>query len=98
MEWPLISLIFLAPCLLKRKLNKYQSSAQGLFMLMTNGFGLFWVARQVDGLLIFYNQWVKDWQNIWLTFAAYTLVLGVVFPFVFKYKHDPKQVEIVHHS
>jgi NHS family xanthosine MFS transporter len=30
---------------------------------------------------------VKNWQNIWFTFAAYALVLGLVFPFAFRYKH-----------
>jgi MFS transporter, NHS family, xanthosine permease len=32
---------------------------------------------------------VKDWQSIWLTFAGYALILGIVFPLVFKYRHDP---------
>ncbi len=31
---------------------------------------------------------VKDWQSIWFTFAGYALVLGLVFPFVFKYRHE----------
>jgi NHS family xanthosine MFS transporter len=38
MEWHLISLIFQDPYLLKRPI-KNRSSAQGLFMMMTNGFG-----------------------------------------------------------
>ena len=45
----------------------------------------------------FTNDGIKNWQNIWFTFAAYTLLLGIIFPFVFKYKHDPDAVEIVHH-
>jgi NHS family xanthosine MFS transporter len=66
------------------------SSAQGLFMLMTNGVGAFlggiisgWV---VDYFTVGEN---RDWQSIWLAFAGYTLILGIVFPFVFKYKHEP---------
>jgi hypothetical protein len=32
---------------------------------------------------------VKDWRSIWLAFAAYAVALGVLFPFVFKYRHRP---------
>jgi NHS family xanthosine MFS transporter len=76
-----------------------RASAQGLFMLMTNGFGAF-LGGTASGWVVdfFTTNGVKDWQNIWFTFAAYTLVLGIVFPFVFKYKHDPDKVEITHHS
>ena len=35
---------------------------------------------------------VKDWQSIWLTFAGYALILGIVFPLVFKYRHDPEKM------
>jgi NHS family xanthosine MFS transporter len=31
---------------------------------------------------------VKDWQSIWFAFAGYALVLGIAFPFLFKYKHQ----------
>jgi NHS family xanthosine MFS transporter len=30
---------------------------------------------------------VKDWHSIWFCFAGYALVLGIVFPLVFRYKH-----------
>jgi len=68
---------------------KIRASAQGLFMLMTNGLGAFfggWLSGWVVDL--FTADGVKDWQNIWFTFAAYALVLGIVFQFVFKYKHE----------
>ena len=76
-----------------------RASAQGLFMLMTNGFGAF-LGGVASGWVVDYftNDGAKNWQNIWFTFAAYTLVLGILFPIFFKYKHDPKTVEIVHHS
>ena len=75
-----------------------RASAQGLFMLMTNGFGAF-LGGVASGWVVDYftSDGIKNWQNIWFTFAAYTLVLGIIFPFVFKYKHDPETVEIVHH-
>ena len=75
-----------------------RASAQGLFMLMTNGIGAFlggafsgWVVDHftVDG--------VRDWQSIWFSFAGYALVLALVFPFIFKYKHDPQALKTVSH-
>lgn len=68
---------------------KIRASAQGLFMLMTNGLGAFfggWLSGWVVDL--FTADGVKDWQSIWFTFAAYALVLGIVFQLVFKYKHE----------
>jgi NHS family xanthosine MFS transporter len=64
------------------------SSAQGLFMLMTNGIGAF-IGGMLSGWVVDYftTNGVRDWQSIWLTFAGYALLLGIAFPFVFKYKH-----------
>ena len=69
---------------------KIRASAQGLFMVMTNGIGAF-LGGMISGWVVDYftRNGIKDWQSIWFTFAAYALVLGLVFPFVFKYKHDP---------
>ena len=68
-----------------------KASAQGLFMLMTNGLGAilggFFAGKIVDYFTDAAG--FKDWQSIWFTFAGYALVLAIVFPFVFKYKHDP---------
>ncbi|MDB5019373.1 MAG: nucleoside transporter [Pedobacter sp.] len=70
---------------------KMRGSAQGLFMMMVNGFGALF-GSFASGFIIqkfftFADQ-SKDWRNIWITFALYTLVLAVIFPFVFKYKHS----------
>ena len=77
-----------------------RASAQGLFMLMTNGIGAMvggWVAgKVVDHFttnIAGACSGVKNWQSIWFTFAAYALVLAIIFPLVFKYKHDPKSIE-----
>ncbi len=69
-----------------------QSSAQGLFMLMTNGVGAV-LGNIVAGQVI--AKWfedpvtlVKNWQGIWMTFAGYALVVAILFMIFFKYKHE----------
>ncbi len=77
-----------------------RSSAQGLFMMMTNGFGAI-MGSYVSGYLI-QNYFMladgsKDWQNIWLSFAAYALAVAILFALSFRYKYDPKETpEITH--
>lgn len=68
------------------------ASAQGLFMLMTNGIGAF-LGGAFSGWVVdhFTREGVRDWQSIWLSFAGYALALGVIFPFVFNYKHDAEK-------
>ena len=75
--------------------NSIISSAQGLFMLMTNGIGAF-IGGTLSGWVVDYFTVdnVKDWQSIWLSFAAYALILGIFFPIVFKYKHE--KLEVAH--
>jgi NHS family xanthosine MFS transporter len=76
-----------------------RSSAQGLFMMMTNGFGAIFGSLS-SGYLIdhfFTSESGKDWHNIWLTFAAYALVIAVLFAILFKHKHNPKEVESISH-
>lgn len=65
---------------------KIRSSAQGLFMIMTNGFGAIlggigsgWVVDYLTN-----DAGIKDWQSIWFTFAGYAVILMIIFPFVFK--------------
>lgn len=68
---------------------KIRSSAQGLFMIMTNGLGAFF-GGIISGWVVdhFTQNGVRDWQSIWFAFAAYALLLAITFPFVFKYKHS----------
>ncbi|WP_392563964.1 nucleoside permease [Orbus wheelerorum] len=64
---------------------KIRNSAQGLFMTMTNGLGAY-LGSMGSGLVVDYFTYnnVKDWPNIWLVFALYSLVLATVFMLVFK--------------
>jgi NHS family xanthosine MFS transporter len=80
--------------------SKIRSSAQGLFMMMTNGFGAI-MGSLASGYLIknFFTAENGDkmWHEIWLTFAIYALVVTVLFAIFFKHKHDPKEVANVAH-
>jgi NHS family xanthosine MFS transporter len=69
--------------------SSYRASAQGIFMLVTNGIGAT-LGGYGSGLIVdlFSNQGVRDWPTIWLVFASYALILGLTFPFVFKYRHQ----------
>ncbi|MDE3142991.1 MAG: MFS transporter, partial [Bacteroidota bacterium] len=76
-----------------------RSSAQGLFMMMTNGFGAFF-GGLVSGIVIdkfFTHAGTRDWHAIWISFATYALVIAVLFAIMFKHKHDPKILETIHH-
>lgn len=77
---------------------KMRASAQGLFMLMTNGVGGL-LGSILSGMVVdsLTENGVKDWRSIWLTFAAYALALGIVFHFLFRYQHDAKAVANVWH-
>lgn len=78
---------------------KIRSSAQGLFMMMTNGFGAI-LGSVSSGIIIdkyFTTADGKDWQGIWITFALYSLVIAILFAVLFKHKHDPNHVENVTH-
>ncbi|HLP56608.1 MAG TPA: nucleoside permease [Fluviicola sp.] len=118
--------------------SKIRSSAQGLFMMMTNGFGAM-LGSTISGYLIdkyftlrfqtpetllsflkttadnpAYRELIKfnevlpnntyksvveikDWQPIWLSFAAYALVIAVLFAILFRHKHTPGELENVAH-
>lgn len=77
-----------------------RSSAQGLFMMMTNGVGA-WLGSKVSGLVI--NSYYinpdgsSNWHGIWLAFAGYALVVAILFAIMFRHKHDPAALENVSH-
>lgn len=114
-----------------------RSSAQGLFMMMSNGFGAiigsYTSGKMIDayfthafrdeqslaaylqtetgnphlreliaerGIRIDANGLfdgiiaMKDWPNIWYAFAAYALVIAVLFAVMFRHKHEPEQLSV----
>jgi NHS family xanthosine MFS transporter len=76
-----------------------RSSAQGLFMMMTNGFGAIF-GSITSGYIIekyFTPPEGKDWHNIWLTFAIYALVITFAFAIFFKHKHNSEDAETLNH-
>ncbi len=78
---------------------KIRSSAQGLFMMMSNGFGALF-GGLISGIVIdkfFTHDGVRDWHNIWLSFAGYALVIAIAFAVLFKHKHNPNDVANVSH-
>jgi NHS family xanthosine MFS transporter len=121
--------------------KKIRSSAQGLFMMMTNGFGAvigsyiagwaidkfftirFTTVSELSSYLqttpdnstflgILKNSFnsavnpdgtlsnivfVKDWNHIWLYFAAYSLVIAILFGLFFRHKHSIADVENINH-
>ncbi len=74
-----------------------RASAQGLFMMMCNGVGAF-LGSRISGIVIdkFFTgaDGSFDWKGIWLTFAAYALIVAVAFALLFRHKHDPKHINI----
>ncbi len=80
--------------------SKMRSSAQGLFMMMSNGFGAYFGAK-ISGRIIdsfFTNtDGVRDWHNIWLSFAGYALIIAIAFAVLFKHEHKPEELQKVTH-
>lgn len=75
--------------------NSIKASAQGLFMLMTNGLGAS-IGMLLAGAVVNHfvhtdanGYMVGDWSATWTIFAAYAAVVAVLFQILFKYKHNP---------
>jgi NHS family xanthosine MFS transporter len=79
--------------------SSIRSSAQGLFMMMTNGFGAI-LGSISSGYLIdhfFTTESGKNWHNIWISFSIYALIIAVLFTVLFKHKHNPDLIKEVSH-
>jgi len=84
--------------------KKLRSSAQGVFMMMTNGFGAtigMIAAQYVVNHYVYSHtdvvQQLEGWRTSWFIFAGYALVVTILFAILFKYKHNPKDVENISH-
>lgn len=68
-----------------------KASAQGLFVLMVNGIGIIVGTKGSGWVVDFFTgaDGIKDWQSIWMSFAAYALLIGLLFFFFFK---APKKI------
>src|SRR5690554_46028 len=79
-----------------------RSSAQGMFMLMTNGIGATIGTLGAQMVVNKFTSWqdvtingevkslmVGDWQSVWFIFAGYALVVTILFAILFKYNHTP---------
>ena len=71
-----------------------KASAQGLFMLMTNGLGATIGTLLAGEIVNHYCSWTEDgfligdWQTCWFIFAGFALAVGVSFAMMFKHKED----------
>lgn len=88
-----------------------RGSAQGLFMMMTNGFGTIfgsfisgWLIATyftVEKTVVENGETItiasKNWPHIWYAFAAYAMVITILFALLFKHKHDPKALQEIKH-
>jgi len=76
-----------------------RASAQGLFMLMTNGLGAILGGMFAGAIVDYFTDATgnKNWQNIWFTFAGYALVIAIAFLLLFKYKHNRNEVVEIKH-
>ncbi|WP_267740536.1 MFS transporter [Myroides injenensis] len=76
-----------------------RSSAQGVFMMMTNGFGAtigMLLAQYVVNHYVYSHTdlvlQLEGWRHSWLIFSAYALVVTILFAILFKYKHKREKV------
>ena len=78
--------------------SKVRSSAQGLFMLMTNGIGAILGGEFAGRTVSYFSEGNNvEWSKVWFSFAGYAFVILVLFALLFKYKHDPKELENLGH-
>lgn len=77
-----------------------RASAQGLFMLMTNGIGATIGTLWAQWVVNRFCAWtdvtiggttksllIGDWQSVWFIFAGYALVVAILFAILFRYRH-----------
>lgn len=81
----------------QRTSGSIQNSAQGLFMLMTNGIGATigtLGAQAIVNAHVDTDTMQGDWQTCWLIFAGYALVVAILFLLLFKKPGNKEEVLI----
>ncbi len=70
--------------------SSIRSSAQGLFLVMANGIGAVIGSYSSGAVVKYYTDanGVTQWANCWYIFAAYIVVVALLFSVLFKYKHE----------
>jgi MFS transporter, NHS family, xanthosine permease len=79
---------------------KIRSSAQGLFMMMSNGVGAYLgtiISSWAIGKYYILPNKQTDWHGAWLAFAVYALVVALLFGLLFRHKHNPEEFAEVKH-
>jgi NHS family xanthosine MFS transporter len=67
---------------------KFRASAQGMLMMVTNGLGAVIGNYGAESVINHYTtDGITNWSTAWFVFAAYALVIGILFAIFFKYKH-----------
>ena len=76
-----------------RTSGKIQNSAQGLFMLMTNGIGATIGTLSAQAVVnhFVYNAAEPNWSAAWYVFAGYALVVAFLFMILFKEPKNPEE-------
>ncbi|WP_300670618.1 MFS transporter [Soonwooa sp.] len=84
--------------------KEIRSSAQGVFMMMTNGFGAtigMLGAQEIVNHFVFSKtdllEQLDGWKTSWYIFASYALVVTVLFALIFKHKHKPEDTSNISH-
>ena len=78
----------------KEVTTNMRSSAQGLFMMMTNGFGATIGVLAAQAIVNYYCQYnttghlVGDWTTVWYIFAGFALVVAIAFVLIFREKKN----------
>ncbi|MBL7789042.1 MAG: nucleoside permease [Chitinophagales bacterium] len=77
---------------------KIRSSAQGLYLMATNGIGII-LGGYFSGYVVdmYTIDKVRQWSQIWLVFSSYAFIMAILFFILFKHKHNPADFENVSH-
>ena len=77
-----------------------RSSAQGVFVMMTNGFGAYLgtiVSSWAINEFFIMSNGSTDWKGAWSAFAVYAFIIAILFTLLFKHKHNPEEIKEINH-